>query len=65
MVSSYFSSPEMRGSRATSDGGLRLVCEWDECLGLSALIAQNIMDDRRGKNTQLPLPHLRPLGGGP
>jgi hypothetical protein len=30
----------------------------DERLGLSALIAQNIMDDRRGKNTQLPLPDL-------
>ena len=27
-------------------------------LGLSALIAENIMEDRRGKNTQLPLPDL-------
>ena len=27
-------------------------------LGLSAFIAENIMDDRRGKNTQLPLPDL-------
>jgi hypothetical protein len=27
-------------------------------LGLSALIAENIMDGRRGKNTQLPLPDL-------
>lgn len=35
-----------------------LVRELDERLGLSALIAQNIMDDRRGKNTQLPLPDL-------
>jgi Transposase DDE domain group 1 len=35
-----------------------LVRELDERLGLSALIAGNIMDDRRGKNTQLPLPDL-------
>ena len=32
--------------------------ELDERLGLSALVAANIMDDRRGKNTQLPLPDL-------
>jgi hypothetical protein len=30
----------------------------DECLGLIALSAQNIVDDRRGRNTQLPLPDL-------
>ena len=35
-----------------------LVRELDERLGLSALIAANVMDDRRGKNTQLPLPDL-------
>jgi hypothetical protein len=35
-----------------------LVRELDERLGLSAIIAENIMDDRRGKNTQLPLPDL-------
>jgi hypothetical protein len=45
-------------SRVTSDSGLLLVRELDERLGLSALIAENIMDDRRGKNTQLPLPDL-------
>ncbi len=28
---------------------------WMNGLGLSALITENIMDDRRGKNTQLPL----------
>jgi hypothetical protein len=49
---------DFQGSRVTSDGGLLLVRELDECLGLSALIAENIMDDRRGKNTQLPLPDL-------
>jgi hypothetical protein len=47
-----------QGSRITSDGGLLLVRELEERLGLSALIAQNIMADRRGKNTQLPLPDL-------
>jgi hypothetical protein len=35
-----------------------LVRELDERLGLSAFIAENIMDRRRGKNTQLPLPDL-------
>src|SRR5712692_8839973 len=46
---------DFQGSRVTSDGGLLLVRELDERLGLSALITENIMDDRRGKNTQLPL----------
>ena len=49
---------DFQGSRVTPDGGLLLVRELDERMGLSALIAQNIMDDRRGKNTQLPLPDL-------
>jgi hypothetical protein len=49
---------DFHGSRATSDGGLLLVRELDERLGLSALITENIVDDRRGKNTQLPLPDL-------
>ncbi len=49
---------DFQGSRVTSDGGLLLVRELDERLGLSALIAKNIMDDRHGKNTQLPLPDL-------
>jgi len=49
---------DFQGSRVTSDGGLLLVRELDERQGLSALIAENIMDDRRGKNTQLPLPDL-------
>ena len=49
---------DFQGSRVTSDGGLLLVRELDERLGLSALITHNIMEDRRGKNTQLPLPDL-------
>jgi hypothetical protein len=47
-----------QGSRVTSDSGLLLVRELDERLGLSALIVENITDDRSGKNTQLPLPDL-------
>ena len=49
---------DFQGSRVTSDGGLLLVRELDERLGLSALIAEHLMQDRRGKNTQLPLPDL-------
>src|ERR1017187_6962191 len=49
---------DFQGSGVTSDGGLLLVRELDERLGLSSLIAANIMDDRRGKSTQLPLPDL-------
>ncbi len=49
---------DFQGSRVTSDSGLLLVRELDERLGLSALIVENILDGRRGKNTQLPLPDL-------
>jgi len=35
-----------------------VVRELDERLELSALISKGMMDDRRGKNTQLPLPDL-------
>ncbi|HEX9245848.1 MAG TPA: transposase, partial [bacterium] len=48
---------EFQGSRVTSDGGLILVRELDERLGLSDLIAQHITDPR-GKNTQFPLADL-------
>jgi hypothetical protein len=51
-------SMQLLNGYVTSDGGLLLVRELDERLGLSALIAKNMMDDRRGKNTQLPLPDL-------
>jgi hypothetical protein len=49
---------DFQGSRVTSDSGLLLVRELDERLGLSSLMAEHITDDRRGKNTQLPLPDL-------
>jgi len=48
---------EFQGSRVTSDGGLILVRELDERLGVSDLIAQHITDPR-GKNTQFPLTDL-------
>jgi hypothetical protein len=49
---------DFQGSRVTSDGGLIVVRELDERLGLGDLIAQHLTDSRRGKNTQLPLADL-------
>ena len=47
-----------QGSRVTSDGGLVLVRELDEHLGVNQLIEQHLTDPRRGNNTQLPLADL-------
>ena len=44
-----------QGSRVTSDGGLILVRELDDHLGMSQLIAQHLTDPR-GTNTRLPWP---------
>ena len=49
---------DFHGSRITSDTGLLLVRKLDERLGLDQLISDNLTDNRRGKNTQLPLPNL-------
>ena len=49
---------DFQGSRVTSDGGLILVRELDERVGLGDLIVQYLTDSRRGKNTQLPLADL-------
>jgi len=49
---------DFQGSRVTSDGGLILVRELDERLSLGDLIAEHLSDQRRGKNTQLPLTDL-------
>src|ERR1700687_1533441 len=49
---------EFQGARVTSDGGLLLVRELDERLGLSELMERHLTDSRRGKNTQLPLADL-------
>ena len=48
---------DFQGSRVTSDGGLLLVRELDERLGLSELISDHLTDSR-GKNTQLPMADL-------
>ena len=53
-----FLKVDFQGSRVTSDGGLILVRELDEHLGLNQLIEQHLTDLRRGKNTQLPLADL-------
>ena len=41
---------DFQGSRVTSDGGLILVRELDERLGLGELIAEHLSDSRRSKN---------------
>jgi hypothetical protein len=46
------------GARVSSDGGLILVRELDERLGLSELIWRHLSDSRRGKNIQLSLADL-------
>jgi hypothetical protein len=42
---------DFQGSRVTSDGGLILVRELDERLGLGELIEQHLRDPRRGRTT--------------
>ena len=46
---------DFQGSRVTSNGGLILVRELDERLGLGELISEHLRDSRHGKNTQLSL----------
>lgn len=49
---------DFQGSRVTSDGGLILVRELDERLGLGELIGEHLRDSRRGRNRQLLLADL-------
>ncbi len=49
---------ELQGARVSSDGGLIVVRELDERLGLGELIEEHLTDPRRGKNTQFPLADL-------
>jgi hypothetical protein len=42
---------EFRGTQLSSDGGLLLMRELDDALGLSDLAAAALRDTRRGKNT--------------
>ena len=48
---------DFQGSRITSDGGLIVVRELDERLGLSELIGEHLTD-HRGLNSRLPLADL-------
>src|SRR5258708_20540105 len=50
---------EFQGARVTSDGGLILVRDLDERLGLSELMERHLSDSRRGKNIQLALADLQ------
>jgi len=43
---------DFQGSRVTSDGGLILVRELDERLGLKKLIGEQLSDSRQGLNQQ-------------
>jgi len=49
---------DFQGARVTSDSSLLLARELDERWGLNELIEEHLTDQRRGKNTQLPLPDL-------
>ena len=45
---------DFQGSRVTSDGGLIIVRELDERLGLGKLIDEHLSDSRQGLNKKLP-----------
>ena len=49
---------DFQGSRITSDGGLILVRELDERLGLGKLIEEHLSDSRQGLNKKFPLADL-------
>ena len=53
-----FLKVDFQGSRVTSDGGLLLVRELDERLGLGKLIEDHLTDTRQGENKKFPLADL-------
>ena len=53
-----FIKVDFQGSRITSDGGLILVRELDERLGLGKLIEEHLTDSRQGLNKKFPLADL-------
>ena len=53
-----FLKVDFQGSRVTSDGGLILVRELDERLGLGKLIDEHLTDSRQGSNKKFPLVDL-------
>jgi len=60
---SGFVKVDFQGSRVTSDGGLLLVRELDERLGLGRLIDEHLSDTRQGDNTKFPLGDSRSTRG--
>ncbi len=53
-----FLKVDFQGSRVTSDGGLLLIRELDERLGLGKLIDEHLTDTRQGENKKFPLADL-------
>jgi hypothetical protein len=53
-----FLKVDFQGSRVTSDGGLILIRELDERLGLGKLIDEHLTDMRQGENKKFPLADL-------
>ena len=53
-----FLKVDFQGSRVTSDGGLVLIRELDERLGLDRLIDEHVRNTRQGENTKFPLADL-------
>ena len=51
-----FLKVDFQGSRVTSDGGLLLVRELDERLGLGKLIDEHLTDSRQGTNKKIRWP---------
>jgi hypothetical protein len=49
---------DLQGSRVTSDGGLILIREMDQRLGLEKLIEEHLSDSRQGLNKQFTLTDL-------
>ncbi len=54
---------DFQGSRVTSNGGLILVRELDERLGLEKLIEEHLSDSRQGLNKQFTLADLPDITG--
>src|SRR6266566_5552077 len=55
LSSNRFLRVDLQGSRVTSDGGLLVVREVDERVGLTRLIQNHLVDSRTERNTQFPL----------
>ena len=58
LSSNGFLRVDFQGSRVTSDGGLLLIRELDERLGLGKLIDEHLTDTRQGENKKFPFADL-------